>query len=194
MNRKTPIILLLALTGPLMAQTRKVEDYSALLAQKATLATTPTVYVNKKYGYQMAIPGWLDLQETGNERVAGGLLPSVGGIKNAVAVKASPKTEFASFEAYKNYVYGDNKAGQPVTMNPQMIWEGGQELSDSDPKKPTYEVFIKARSLVYHCRFVLMETPKAYLLIDLWATEATYFQNVDRFKAFLAGIKPASGK
>ncbi|MDJ0840731.1 MAG: hypothetical protein QNK37_29740, partial [Acidobacteriota bacterium] len=179
-----PLLLLLLSGAFLHAQNPKVyEDYNALLAQKQTVATQPSVYVNKKYGYQMAVPPWLDLQNTGDERVAGGLLPRVSGIQNAVAVKASDKREFPDFNAYIDFVYGANEAGKPMKMSPNMTWEGGQEVSGA--AHPTYEVFIKARNLIYHCRFVLMETPKAYLLIDLWATESTYFQNLDRFKEFL---------
>jgi len=188
MHRSALLVLLLAM--PLLAQ-ETPPTFTSLetLLEKRESHTGPVVFESEAYGYKVTVPTWANVQKTGDERIFGVLLPQVAGVRNAVAVKATPKDQFPSFEAFRKYVYEDNRPDQPFIMNNFMTFKGGKTLAPVTENRAVYQVLLESHEVTYHCKYVLMETPKAWLLVDFFATKDTYEKNLARFDQLAAGVE-----
>jgi len=43
--------------------------------------------------------------------------------------------------------------------------------------------------LLYHCQYVLIETPAAFLWVDFTATQTTFEANKEKFEVFMGGFE-----
>ena len=62
-------------------------NYEQLKIEQKVLGIDQLTYLDSTFNYQVKVPGWLTLKETGSAYVWGGTLPAVKGIENAIVIK-----------------------------------------------------------------------------------------------------------
>ncbi len=146
-------------------------------------------YIDSTFKYEVCIPKWLTLRETGNPELWGGTLPAIDGIENAILITGSHKKEFKSFQDFKNKAIEKNVFGQPTQMSSNHIFMGRKVLDEIPGIGPAYIQYHLWNNRLYDCQFVLTETETAYIWINFTATRETYDKNLEKFKNFLKGFK-----
>jgi hypothetical protein len=153
----------------------------------SALGQTQKLRTDSLNGYTLQIPQWLAIKDD-TEMMLGGVLPPVKDIENAISVTAFPKSKFRSFDDFKTTYLTGNVFGKPTLFNTDFVWYGQNELQKTE-KGVAQKVFIFWNNAIYHDKFVLLETKKAYLFIQFVATDETYDLNIKKFDKFLAGLK-----
>jgi len=146
-------------------------------------------YIDKTFNYEIAIPNWLTLLETGNPELWGGTLPAIHDIENAILITGFHKKEFKSFKDFKNKIIEKNVFGQPTQMSANHIFMGKKILDEIPDIGPAYLQYQMWNNHLYDCQFVLTETKTAYIWINFTATRETYGDNLEKFNEFMEGFK-----
>jgi hypothetical protein len=144
--------------------------------------------VDSVLNYEVKIPSWLRLIETGSSTILGGTLPAVNGIENAITVRGFSKSQFKSFDEFKYVFLTGNKFGEPTKFDSDQIWYGQNELMEVE-NGVKQKIFIYWRNKIYHNLFVLLQSNTAYLLVQFVSTSETYDINISKFDKFLSGLK-----
>jgi hypothetical protein len=146
-------------------------------------------YLDSTFNYQVEIPNWLNLKETGTVYAFGGTLPAVDGIENAIVVKAFDKARFPTLPDFRKFIVEDLAIGQSPKWGPSHKFMGKKDLGKYNNLGDSYKVYLMLGGLVYHCEYVLVETKSAYLWIDYTSTEGTFDKNFAKFEEFMSGFK-----
>jgi hypothetical protein len=145
-------------------------------------------YVDSTFSYEVSIPKWLNIKETGNAETFGGTLPVVKGIENAIIIKGFQKEEFKSFEEFITKYITGNKFGKKTLFSDDHYWYGNHELIKIE-NGVREKVFIFWNKAIYYHEFVLLKTPTAFLWVQFTSTPETYDINIKKFDEFLFGLK-----
>ncbi|MGB0868939.1 MAG: hypothetical protein ACPGSD_05025 [Flavobacteriales bacterium] len=171
-------------------QNRTYNNLDDLKSQIVEDEIESLLYIDSTYGYKTEVPNWLNLKETGNDRIWGGTFPSIKGIKNALLIKGFDKSEFNSFEHFTEIYITGNTFGKKTLYNEDQVWYGSnpRDLHDIN-NGVSCRVFTLFQNMIYHNQFSLIETKNAYLWIQFVATPETYDQNLPKFIEFVKGIE-----
>lgn len=162
--------------------------YDQLRKEQKDYGIDTLLYVDSTFNYQIRIPDWLSLKETGSPDVFGGTLPAVDGIENAIMVKGFSKKGFKSFEEFKDIYLTGNRFGEKTKYSNEHVWYGQNNLIEIDHGVKR-KVFTIWRNLIYYNMFVLLETKSSYIWIQFGASPDTYDVNISKFDEFMAGFK-----
>ena len=146
-------------------------------------------YLDSTFNYQVQIPNWLNLKETGMTYAWGGTLPAVEMIENAIMITAYEKKEYKSFMDFRKYIVEDLVFGKPTSWSDSHIFYGKKELGKYKNIGYAYKVYWIYQNLMYHCKYILVETETAYLWIQFISTPETFEKNIDKFEEFMNGFK-----
>jgi hypothetical protein len=163
-------------------------SYEELRANQIFLRIYPLIYVDSSFNYKVQIPDWLTLGETGSATIFGGTLPAVNGVENAILITGFSKSDFKSFDEFKEIYLTGNKFGEPTKYSKEHIWYGQNELIKIE-NGVKQKVFTLWRNWIYHNLFILLETKAAYLWIQFTSTPDTYDVNISKFGEFMSGFK-----
>lgn len=153
----------------------------------ASLLNAQRVRVDSLRGYKIKVPAWLNVVYD-SEKVFGGGLPEVDSIENFILITAYSKSDFKSFNQFKDIYIRKNVFGEPTLYSKDHIWYGSNRELDLPNGGLARRVFYIWKGLVYHNQFVLLETKTAYLWIQFCATPTTYDANMPKFDEFMAGL------
>ena len=168
--------------------TMKYELITFLLFLPAVLfSQIKPMHVDSAFGYSIAIPSWLEVKETGSINKFGGTLPVVSGIENAILISCFEKTEYESFEEFQYIYLTGNHFGQPTKFSKEHVWYGQNQLYKLD-RGVEQKVFLYWQNKIYHSKFILLQTPKAYMWIQFMSTPETYDKNIEKFNDFMSGL------
>lgn len=165
------------------------ENYEDLQNKQKEARVDTLTYVDSTFKFQVKVPKWLKLMETGTIYAWGGMLPATKGIENAIVIKIVDKKEFKSFKEFTGFVIDDVGFGQMPKWSNSHKSVGKKVLDSFNNIGPTYKVYWMQGRLMYHCEYVLLETETAYLWIDFTATAETFDTNISKFEEFLTGFK-----
>ncbi len=149
------------------------------------------VYVDTTNSYKVTVPKWLELKETNSLDFFGGTLPAINEVENAIVISSVKKSDYPSFNEFKNFVVEDENYISGVTPK----WANDRTFlsiekdSISFSKFTSYKVTVNRNGNIFVSNFVLIETNKAYLWIQFTATEETYSVNLPKFKDFVEELK-----
>ncbi len=146
-------------------------------------------YQDTLHHYEINIPYWFNVTESGIEGVFSGTFPDINNIKNAIAIFSHKKEEFKSFKDFNEHYITGNQFGLPSKSNKNMTWMGQKELEK--PKACnglSYKVYCMFGDMMYHCRLTTYETATAYIIINFTATAETYEANAEKLEEFLSGF------
>ncbi len=148
------------------------------------------VYIDTTFGYKVDIPKWLYLRETEHCNIWGGTFPAIDGIENAMMIKGFDKSEFQSFEHFKEIYITGNKFGEKTLYSENHIWYGYNPNDLHNIKNGvSCRVFTFYQNKIYHNQFSLIETKTGFLWVQFVATPETYKLNLPKFMEFVDGIE-----
>jgi len=169
---------------------REYKDTEDLNSQIKKDNIESLIRVDSTFGYKTEVPKWLNLKETGNDKVWGGTFPSIDGIENAMMIKGFDKSEFKSFEHFTEIYITGNKFGKKTLYSENHNWYGHNPRDLHGIKNGvSCRVFTFFQNKIYHNQFALIETKKAFLWVQFVATPDTYELNLPKFTEFVDGIE-----
>ena len=149
---------------------------------------TREFYRDTLSSYQVVIPEWFTVRNTNATNLWGGTLPAVDGIENAIVIKAYAKKTGSSFFGFKKYVVEGLSFGKTPPWSSSHHFMGKKDLGIYKGIGDSYIVYLMRGGLIYHCKYVLLESRTAYIWIDFTATEKTFDKNMPKFDEFMAGF------
>jgi hypothetical protein len=169
-------------------------NYDELREKQYKAKVETLTYLDSTFNFKVKVPEWLHLYETGSEFVWGGSLPVVKGIENVIVIKCFDKKEFKSLNQFKEYVVEGLSFGKSPSWSKSHTFMGKKVLGKFKNIGDTYKVYFMLDKLIYHCEYVLLETPTAYLWVDFTSTEETFDLNIHKFEEFLTGLEVTNFK
>ena len=169
-------------------------NYDELRDKQHKAEVDTLTYVDSTFNFQVKVPNWLYLMETGSVYLWGGTLPAVDDIENAIVIKAFDKKDYKSLKDFKKYVVDDLVFGQTPPWSNSHEFMGKKELGKYKSIGDAYKVYLMRGKLMYHCEYVLLETKTAYLWIDFTSTQETFDKNIDKFDEFMNGFRVTNFK
>jgi hypothetical protein len=169
-------------------------NYDDLRDKQLKAEIETLTYVDSTFNFQVKVPNWLHLIETGSVQNWGGTLPAVGGIENAIVIKSFDKKNYKSLKDFKKYVVEDLVYGQSPPWSDSHKFMGKKDIGKFKNFGDSYKVYLMRGKLMYHCEYVLLETKTAYLWIDYTSTQETFDKNIDKFEEFMNGFKVTNFK
>jgi hypothetical protein len=167
-------------------------NYDELKEKQKKAGIDILTYVDSIFNYQVKVPNWLHLKETGSKFIWGGTLPPVDSIENAIAIKSFDKKKYKSLIDFENYVVNNLVVGQSPSWSSTHKFMGKKELGKYKDIGDAYKVYLLWGNMVYHCEYILLETKTAYLWIDYTSTEGTFDKNLNKFNEFMDGFSTTS--
>jgi hypothetical protein len=164
-------------------------DWDDLRKKQEEAGIDALTYLDLTFNFQVQIPNWLHLRETGSDLALGGTLPAVEGIENAILIKMFYKDNFETFRDFKKYIVEDLIFLQTPPWSSSHIFYGKQELGKYKNIGDAYKVYWIFNNLIYHCKYILIETKTSYLWIDFTSTQETFDKNIDKFDEFMNGFE-----
>lgn len=197
MTKSFSTLLLIFLHGICYCQTTDTtkvrrgtfDTYDELRKKQTVDSIEQLTYLDSAFNYQVKIPNWLHLRETGTVYAFGGTLPAVEGIENAILIKVFDKAEFPTQSDFKKFIVDDLVFGQAPKWSSSHKFMGKKDLGKYNNIGDSYKVYLMRDNLIYHCEYVLVETKTAYLWIDYTSTEETFDKNFAKFEEFMSGFK-----
>jgi hypothetical protein len=165
------------------------DTYDELRKKQAKDSIAKLTYLDSTFNYQVEIPNWLNLRETGTVYAFGGTLPAIDGIENAILIKVFDKAKFPTYSDFKYFIVESLTFGQPPKWSTSHKFMGKKELGKYNNIGDSYKVYLMRGNLLYHCEYVLVETKSAYLWIDYTSTQDTFDKNFAKFEEFMTGFK-----
>ena len=192
MNVKNLVVLIgfinLSITG--FSQTGSAKDISvSQVIKNQSLGQDKIGYSNLTYGYELIIPKWWEIKEAPSPNFFGGTLPEIGKSKSAVIFKAFEKDKFKTLENFENWVIAGYKSGATPKWSEDQKVLFKKNLTEFDSIGKAYKVQLKAGDSFYNCCYILVETSKSYLWIDLTATRETYDANFRKLESIMSEFK-----
>jgi hypothetical protein len=164
-------------------------NYDELRDKQKEAEIETLTYLDSTFNFQVQIPNWLHLRETGIVSAWGGTLPAVEGIENAILIKSFDKNEFKTIVEFRKYIVEDLIFGQTPLWSNTHKFMGKKELGKYKNIGESYKVYLMQGKVMYHCEYILVETKTAYLWIDFTSTQETFDKNIDKFNEFMSGFK-----
>ena len=152
------------------------------------------IYIDSTFNYQVEVPDWLQLMETGSDYYWGGILPAVDGIENAIVIKSFDKKVHKSFKNFKKYIVEDFALGKAPAWSTSHTFMLKKNLGKYKNIGDAYKVNLLHNKRIYHCKYILLETKTAFLWIDYTATPETFDKNIEKFEEFMNGFKVTNFK
>ena len=165
------------------------DTYDELRRKQTKDSVEKLTYLDSTFNYQVEIPNWLNLRETGSVYAFGGTLPAIDGIENAIIIKAFDKAKFPTQSDFKKFIVEDLVFGQSPKWSASHKFMGKKELGKYKSIGDSYKVYLMRGNLLYHCEYILVETKTAYLWIDYTSTQETFDKNFAKFEEFMSGFK-----
>lgn len=165
------------------------DTYEELRKKQAKQGVQKLTYLDSTFNFQVEIPDWLNLKETGTVYAFGGTLPAVDGIENAILIKIFDKSKFPTLADFKRFIVEDLVVGQSPKWSTSHKFLGQKELGKYKDVGDSYKVYLIRGNLIYHCEYILVETKSAYLWIDYTSTKETLDHNFSKFEEFMSGFK-----
>ena len=170
------------------------DTYEELRDKQHKAGIGTLTYIDSTFNFQVEVPDWLHLLETGSVYIWGGTLPAINGIENAIAIKSFDKKKFNSFNKFKKFVVEDLVLGQLPTWSSSHKFMGRKDLGKHKNIGNEYTVYWMRGGLMYHCKYILLETKTAFLWIDYTATPETFDKNINKFEEFMDGFEVTNFK
>jgi hypothetical protein len=142
-------------------------------------------YADSANGYSVIIPKWWDIKETPSPNFFGGTFDEIDKSKSALLVKAFEKEKFKTLQNFENWVISSYKSGDTPkwSTNQKVLFK--KNLSEFNTIGKAFKVQLKTEDTFYNCCYIIVETSKSYLWIDLTSTRETYDANFKKLEKIL---------
>lgn len=186
---KTLVALVLFIQFPIMgfAQTKTSVNANAakiILEQKS--GQDQLKYVDSTYGYSVVVPKWWDIKETPSANFFGGTFPEINNSKSALLFKSFEKEQFKTLQNFENWVVAGYRSGETPRWSNEHKFLYKKNLDEFKSIGKAYKVQLKADDSFYNCCYIIIETTKSFLWIDLTSTRETYDANFKELEKLMS--------
>lgn len=189
MNIKTALALTLLLQvsfiGFSQTKSTSINSVSEII-KKQKLGQDQIHYTDTTFAYSLVIPKWWEIKETPSPNFFGGTLPEVDKSKSALLVKAFDKEKFKTLANFENWVITGYKSGDTPKWSEQHRILFIKNRNEFTSTGKTFKVQLMSDDTFYNSCYILVETSKAYLWIDLTSTRETYDANFKRLEKVMS--------
>lgn len=139
-------------------------------------------YADSAYGYSVIIPKWWEIKQTPSSNFFGGTFDEVKESKSALLIKAFEKEKFKTLQSFENWVISNYKSGDTPKWSTHQKILFKKNITAFKNLGNAFKVQLKTGDTFYNCCYIIVETPIAYLWIDLTSTQDTYDINFKKFE------------
>jgi len=164
------------------------DNYQELREKQKAADIDKLTYLDSTFNFQVQVPNWLNLRETGTTYAWGGTLPAVESIENAILIKIFDKSDYKSLTDFKKYIIGELVFGQSPNWSNSHKFMGKKDLGKYKNIGDAYKIYLLQGKIMYHCEYILLETKTAYLWIDFTSTPTTFDINIGKFEEFMSSF------
>ncbi|HUH28821.1 hypothetical protein [Gelidibacter sp.] len=181
------VVLLVQVPNIGFSQTKAtVNTNAAHVISKQKSGQDQINYVDSTYGYSVIIPKWWDIKETPSPNFFGGTFPIIEKSESALLFKSFEKEKFKTLQNFENWVIVGYRSGDtPKWSNDHKILFK-KDLPEFKSIGKAYKVQLKSEDTFYNSCYIIVETSKAFLWIDLTATRETYDANFKKLEKIMA--------
>ncbi|MBO3098911.1 hypothetical protein [Gelidibacter pelagius] len=180
MKIKILVALVLFIQFPIMgfAQTKpSVNANAEKIISEQKSGQDQLKYVDSTYGYSVVVAKWWDIKETPSANFFGGTFPEINNSKGALLFKSFEKDTFKTFQNFENWVVAGYRSGETPRWSNEHKFLYKKNLDQFKSIGKAYKVQLKADDSFYNCCYIIVETTKSFLWIDLTSTRETYDAN-----------------
>lgn len=192
MNIKTSVTVLLFLIvsfhGVSQANPTDTNTVSQIIKQQK-LGQDQLNYNNVEYGYSVIIPKWWNIKDTPSSNFFGGTFPEIDKSQSALLFKAFDKEKFKTLKNFENWVVSGYKSGDIPKWSEDHKILFKKNLTEFAAIGKAFKVQLKAGDTFYNCCYIIVETSKSYLWIDLTATRETFDANFKLLEKIMLEFK-----
>lgn len=196
MTRTTLTLFAFLITGLTFSQSNdstkfkkdSFDNYQELREKQKAADIDKLTYLDSTFNFQVQVPNWLNLKETGTIYAWGGTLPAVESIENAILIKIFDKSDYKSLADFKKYIIGELVFGQSPNWSNSHKFMGKKDLGKYKNIGEAYKIYLLQGKIMYHCEYILLETKTAYLWIDFTSTPTTFDVNIGKFEEFMSSF------
>ena len=164
------------------------DNYQELREKQKNAEIEKLTYLDSTFNFQVQVPNWLNLKETGTIYAWGGTLPEVDSIENAIIIKIFEKNDYKSLADFKKHIVGELVFGQSPEWSNSHKFMGKKDLGKYRNIGDAYKIYLLQGKIMYYCEYILLETKTAYLWIDFTSTQTTFDINIGKFEEFLSSF------
>ncbi len=162
---------------------------SSTIISKQQAGQDNIIFTDSTYGYGVVIPKWWTIKETPSANLFGGTLPEIGNSQSALLIKSFEKDKFKTLNNFEKWVITGYRSGDtPKWSNDQKVLYK-KNLTEFANIGKAYKVQLKTEDSFYNCCYIIVETSKAFLWIDLTATRDNYDANFEKLETIMLGFK-----
>lgn len=142
-------------------------------------------YTDSTNGYSVSIPIWWEIKETPSSNFFGGTFPEINQSSSALLFKSFEKEKFKTLENFEKWVITGYKSGDAPKWSNQNKILFIKNLSAFTTIGKSFTVQLKSDDTFYNSCYIIVETSKAFLWIDLTSTRETYDMNFQKFEKLI---------
>lgn len=142
-------------------------------------------YTDSTHGYSIIIPKWWQIKKTPSPNFFGGTFDEVKKSKSALLFKAFEKEKFKTLQSFENWVISNYKSGDTPKWSTTQKILFKKSMNEFENLGKAFKVQLKTEDTFYNCCYIIVETSKAYLWIDLTSTRDAYDTDFKKFEAIM---------
>ena len=165
------------------------KDFKKAINKQIENTGKHVVYIDTICHYNLTIPSWLKLKETGKTGAIGGTFKAENGEEMAFLIKSFSRYTFNTFDEFGKWVVTGMIPGQTVAWSQEHLCLETKELAKTSNGLLNYKVTIAHKGVAYISRYVLAETDNAFLWIEFTATGKNFDTYLNKSEEFLEGLE-----
>lgn len=183
------LILQFSVSGQKKNEPVYYKDFKKAISKQSENSDKQVVYIDTICHYQIKLPYWLKLRETGKTGAIGGTYKAENGEEIAFLIKSFSRFSFNNFDEFGKWVVTGMIQGKPVAWSQEHLCLEKKEAGKTKNGLLDYKVTIAHKGVAYSSRYVLAETDNAYLWIEYTSTGKNAETYMSKFEEFLEGLE-----
>lgn len=187
MNLKVLIasVLFIQVSLGTFAQTKANSNISILISKQKS-GEDQIKYSDSTFGYSVIVPKWWAIKETPSPNFFGGTFPEIEKSESALLFKSFEKEKFKTLDNFQKWVITGYRSGDiPKWSDSQKVLYI-KNLSDFSAIGKAFKVQLKSEDTFYNSCYIIVETSRSFLWIDLTAKRETYDVDFKKFEKLMS--------
>lgn len=135
-------------------------------------------YEDTTFGYRFVLPSWASVKEATEKNTWQAYIEAEKIQSNYISISGFHKWDYDDFEHFQRQFVIGNSFAKPLIEDERKTYYGKEIVDTTKSNKAIYDIFYFESSF-YHCRYILFETQKSYIVVR-------YIAGRDHFKLALA--------
>lgn len=165
---------------------KKANSNISILISKQKSGEDQIKYSDSTFGYSVIVPKWWAIKETPSPNFFGGTFPEIEKSESALLFKSFEKEKFKTLDNFQKWVITGYRSGDiPKWSDSQKVLYI-KNLSDFSAIGQAFKVQLKSEDTFYNSCYIIVETSRSFLWIDLTAKRETYDVDFKKFEKLMS--------